>query len=128
MATMFLLWEHCDVTISMTNVDPGLYDPILLLLDGPEPENCIAYADANGPGLGETLTVPGLTPGYYYAVVDSYEECGYWDLWLYLDNCVSPTPTSPPVIPATGSSGLAILLAILSLVLIKEIFKVSNKA
>ncbi len=97
--TFFVVGQTCDVTVSIENVTPGYYDPIVLLLDGPGPEHCIAYADDNGPGEGETLFMPSLAPGYYYAAVDSYEDCGFWNFTLSIDDCLTPTPipTGTPI-------------------------------
>ncbi len=90
--TFFVVHQTCDVTISIDGVTPGDYDPILLLLSGPSPGQCIAYADDNGQGQGETLTMPSLAPGTYFAAVDSFESCGYWNLTLSIDDCLTPTP------------------------------------
>ncbi len=94
--TFFVVQQVCDVTIAIENVTPGDYDPVLLLLDGPDPLYCFAYADDNGAGAGESITVPGMEPGNYYAVVDSEEDCGYWNLSYSLNNCLTPTPSPTP--------------------------------
>ena len=102
-ATMFLLFSQCDFVITMNNVDPADYDPILLVLDGPDASDCIAYADDNGAGLGETITLTNMPAGYYWVVVDGVEGCGAWDLYLQVDNCL-PTETPTPEPTATFSS------------------------
>jgi len=94
-ATYFLMFAQCDFTVTMTNVDPAGYDPVLLILNAYDGNACLAYADDNGPGQGETVTLTGMPPGYYYAVVDAAEGCGFWDLYLTVGNC-QPTPTETP--------------------------------
>ncbi len=90
--TFFVVHQHCDVTISINNVTPSDYDPILLLLDGPGAEHCFDFADEYGAAEGESITITAMEPGTYYAVVDSYENCGFWNLTLSMEDCVTPTP------------------------------------
>jgi len=99
-ATYFLLFGYCDFTVTMTNVDPIDYDPVLLILTAYSENACIAYADDNGPGQGETITLTNMPPGYYYAVIDSADGCGFWDLYLTVDNC-TPVPTETPTMAPT---------------------------
>ena len=105
--TMFMLFQSCDVTVTMTHVTPESYDPVLLLLSGPSAGQCLAYVDDGGPGENETLTVTGLVPGTYYVVVDALAGCGAWDLALTLGACASPTPAQ---VPSAGPAGLLLLI------------------
>jgi len=102
MATHFLLFGYCDFTVTMNNVDPIDYDPVLLILSAYDQNACVAYADDNGAGLGETITLTNMPPGYYWAVIDSEEGCGYWDLYLMVENC-TPIPTETPTPEPTGT-------------------------
>ncbi len=112
-SAMFILQQVCDFTISISNVTPAQYDPILLISTSPDPADCIDYADDNGPGLGETIAMTQMPPGYYYAVIDSVEECGYYDLTLNVGNCADPTPAAIPASRTSLSLALVLLLSLL---------------
>jgi len=105
--TFLMAPGYCTAVITMSQMTPAEYDPVLLALDGAGPEHCFAYADNGGPGEAETLVLAGLAPGYYYIVVDSVAGCGTWDLSVeYACGTPTPTPggTSPPAGTATPAA------------------------